>query len=268
MNDLNKNRKSSRELDPGLVDNPVKGESDVDSKDSPLYKALVTAHNESFEGNKNGLNGKKKVNGNGSINGSGSVNGNGHYNGNGSMNGKSVNGNGSLNANGSVNGNGSTNGNGYKNGNSYKNGSVISNGTVNGKSSLNDEGFSKDNNFYPDLLSANSSEIKNNEKSEVFKGIKYLNTDDQSFSFSIEKPRYVVLVVTNRLTMREEVLVNQLLMPGDYMVMLNRDEISPGFHYYKLYYEADGSTTESYRFNDIRPDLRFYLQTIKEVTVL
>jgi hypothetical protein len=255
------NGKSREEKSVNTTNVYIQGETGVDPQDIPIFRAMNTAKLESNNGYSGGTNGNyvngksKQMNGKTYMNGNNSINGNGLKNGNSSMNGNgSVNGKGTLNGNGTLNGKSAANGNGSTNGSAYINGNGSSNGKTNG-------------NEYREL-NGKITDDKNEEQPEVFKGVKYFNTEDQSFSFTIESPRYVVLIVTNRLTMREEILVNQKLMPGDYIVMLNREIVTPGFHYYKLYYEADGSTADAYRFNDIKPEKKFYLETIKEVTVL
>ncbi len=239
MDEFIQNNKDSRgEIKTGSQAEEI---SEVDSKELPLFKALFSAHSDALTE----LNGKQ-LNGNGALNGKSSLNGNGKSNGN------SV-----LNNHIGLSGNGTSDGT-HMNGNFKQNG----NGTMNGKNTNTINGNDKKD------LNGNASELINDEQPEVFKGVKFFNTQDQSFSFTIDNPTHVLLLVTNRMTMPEVTIINDVLMPGDYLVMLDKSKVCPGFHYYKLYFEVNGEACDSYRFNDIMPDKRFCLQAMKEVAVI
>jgi hypothetical protein len=93
-------------------------------------------------------------------------------------------------------------------------------------------------------------------------GISYLN--DKTFSFSIDVPKNVVVKVVNFMGISTETLVDDLRLPGHYVVMFTRQLNNLGLAKYMMYIEDDyGNVTL-----ENKPGKRFRMLEEKEIVVL
>jgi len=164
----------------------------------------------------------------------------------------SINGNGKSKLNGNINGNsnGKVNGNSVNkvNGNPQNSLPVIKSNT-NGTFSNPEENIIK---FNSPVIRGKDNEL----------GIYYLN--DKTFSFSIDVPKNVVVKLVNFMGMNLEGLVDNLCMPGHYVVKFSNNIIHNGTAKYQMFIEDDtgDKTLEN------KPGRYFRLFEEKEIMVL
>jgi hypothetical protein len=90
---------------------------------------------------------------------------------------------------------------------------------------------------------------------------------DRSFSFSIQIPQNVVVRAVNVLGMEAATLVDGLRLPGNYVVILNKETTTPGLYFYKLYVQVDDENDPDSIPLSKKPGKRYRLVQEKEIVL-
>ena len=99
-------------------------------------------------------------------------------------------------------------------------------------------------------------------------GKNFSNFNDNSFRFTIEVPKNVVIKVVDILGIEAATLVDDLRTPGHYVVTLDKGKNNPGLYYYKLYTEIEDKNVDNYLTLHDKPGKKYELIEEKEITLL